>query len=148
MNKHHKKQNMPSEQELLNHICKQYGVSSPDQLVKTILHPDVKDFNRLVDSTKAFVQKIAKKISTSQLRNIFARVKSAHSPRDLYKLRPLLAYAAGRSSRHEEREALTELVVLMDTVIKHVQNENDVARFQEFAESIVAYHRYFNPREN
>ncbi len=137
-----------TEAQRLERICQHYGVSSSRELVDLILHPTAEKFNTLLDRTKAFIERRAKKITTSQLRNIFARIKSAQEATDLYRLRPLLAYAAGRATRKDEQEALTDLVVLMDTVIREVKTPEDVRSFQQFSESLVAYHRYFNPKES
>ena len=137
-----------TEAQRLERICKEYQVPSKEELVRLILHPTAERFNELLDRTKAFIQRRAKKISTSQIRNIFARIKSAQQEQDLYRLRPLLAYAAGRATKEQEQDALSDLTVLMDTLIREVKTSEDVRRFQEFSEALVAYHRYFNPKES
>jgi len=94
MNRTRRNKERLTEAQRLERICKEYNVSSKQELVELVLHPTAEQFNELLDRTKAFIQRRAKKITTSQLRNIFARIKSAQNAPDLYRLRPLLAYAA------------------------------------------------------
>ena len=115
-----------------------------DDYVALILNPLKGDYNEYIERVKAFVEERAKQITTSQLRNIFTRVRSAKRPADLYVLRPRLAYVAGRSDREEMRE----LVVLLDDLIREVKEEAQVADFRNFFEAVIAYHKYYNPKES
>ncbi|HEU0078581.1 MAG TPA: type III-A CRISPR-associated protein Csm2 [Longimicrobiaceae bacterium] len=112
--------------------------------VALILNPHGGDYNDYLDRVKRFVQDRARQITTSQLRNIFTRVQSAKRPEQLHVLRPRLAYVAGRSDREEMRE----LVVLLDDLIREVQTEDRVAAFRSFFEAVIAYHKYYNPKES
>jgi CRISPR-associated protein Csm2 len=112
--------------------------------VALILNPHGGDYNDYLDRVKRFVRERAKQITTSQLRNIFTRVQAAKRPEQLYVLRPRLAYVAGRSDREEMRE----LVVLLDDLIREVKEEDRVASFRSFFEAVIAYHKYYNPKES
>jgi CRISPR type III-A-associated protein Csm2 len=109
--------------------------------VRTILEPSPATYDQFLDQVKDFVRTKARSITTHQLRNIFSRVKRARTPHELSILRPQLAYVAGRSERDEMRE----LVILLDDLIREV-NEERLKAFQSFYEAIIAYHKYFDPK--
>ena len=79
-------------------------------------------------------------ISSSQLRNIFSRVKRVEKISELYTLRPKLAYVYGRPSTKEE---MKKLIVLLDDQIKKVKNEKQLEKFKSFFEAIIAYHKFY-----
>jgi CRISPR type III-A-associated protein Csm2 len=105
-----------------------------------ILHPEG-DYNAFLESLKRYVRERATNITPHQLRNIFSRVKAAKQPGDLYRLRPQLAYVAGRA----EKEEMRELVVLLDDLIKQVNDTDTLGSFRSFYEAIIAYHKYYAP---
>jgi CRISPR-associated protein Csm2 len=107
--------------------------------VQVILHPD-SDYNGFLEKLKSYVSRRARNITPHQLRNIFSRVKAAKAPGDLYRLRPQLAYVAGRAERDEMRE----LVVLLDDLIKQVDSPETLRNFRSFYEAVIAYHKYFD----
>ena len=102
------------------------------------------EYNHLVGKVKEYVERNARSITTSQLRNIFGKVLRAKEPFDVYQLRPKLAYVAGRSDKWQ----MKELVFLLDELIQSIQNKDQLKNFKDFFESIIAYHRYFNPKGN
>lgn len=108
------------------------------QVMQVILHPEG-DYNGFLEKLKRYVKARARNITPHQLRNIFSRVKAAKAPGDLYRLRPQLAYVAGRAERDEMRE----LVVLLDDLIKKVDSPDTLRNFRSFYEAIIAYHKYF-----
>src|SRR4030042_1904222 len=62
------------------------------------------NFNGYVDKVKKYVADNKNNITTSQLRNIFSKVKSLSKPQEAWKLRPNLAYVAGRSDKFGTKE--------------------------------------------
>lgn len=107
-----------------------------------ILEPHRGDYNDFLDRVKRFVERRARSITPSQLRNIFIRVRAADHPRRLWVLRPQLAYIAGRADKEEMRE----LVVLLDDLIQKVTSPERVTAFKDFFEAVIAYHKYYNPK--
>lgn len=98
------------------------------------------DGKKLVESAKGLGEHLAlKKMSTSQIRNIFDVVKrmEKYKPYDLDITRAKLAYVAGR---HKEVRDLQEV---LDAAIEKINNENKFKYFKDFFEAIVAYHRYY-----
>jgi CRISPR type III-A-associated protein Csm2 len=79
-------------------------------------------------------------ISSSQLRNIFSRVKRVEKISELYSLRPKLAYVYGRPNTKDE---MKKLIVLLDDQIKKVKNEKQLEKFKSFFEAIIAYHKFY-----
>jgi len=83
-----------------------------------------------------------KRISTSQIRAIFQKVKRLPdnyetSRNDLNLLRPKLAYQTGRYSQ------LRPLKEIIDTLIKEINNDETLKGFKEFFEAIIAYHKSY-----
>lgn len=109
-----------------------------------ILRENKPDPNAYIDQVRRFVEKRGRGLSTSQLRNIFTRVRRAKEPAALALLRPQLAYAAARV----DKEDMRDLVFLLDSLIQHVKTAEQVKQFQSFLEAVVAYHKYFNPKES
>ncbi len=109
---------------------------------RLILDFEKQEYNELVTKTKAYVESNARNITTSQLRNIFGKVLRAKEPFDAYQLRPKLAYVAGRADKWQ----MKELIFLFDELICEIKNKKQLDNFKFFFESIIAYHRYFNPK--
>lgn len=79
-------------------------------------------------------------ISSSQLRNIFSRVKRVETINELYSLRPKLAYVYGRPNTKDE---MKKLIVLLDDQIKKVKDKKHLEKFKSFFEAIIAYHKFY-----
>jgi CRISPR-associated protein Csm2 len=107
---------------------------------------DVNAAQARIEGVKGFLEAYGRagKISPSQLRNIYALLRSPKTAVELRLQRPKLAYIAGK----EESKAIGELVSLLDDVIQKVDEDRQLPAFRSFVESIVAYHRYFNPKES
>lgn len=93
-------------------------------------------------------------VSTSQIRNIFSKVKRMKSyeknKTDLLLLRPKLAYVAGRHGKRKGKEltgAIVDLQVILDECIRKIKDEKSFKKFQDFFEAILAYHRYYGGKE-
>lgn len=98
----------------------------------------------IIDKTEKFVLAEGKTMSTSQLRNIYARIKKAESGASLQLLRPLLAYASAR----QKGEGGKIIIALLDKLIQdiHPENQDQIKSFKTFTEALVAYHKYFHPK--
>lgn len=109
-----------------------------------ILGTSRKDENTYLDNLKSWVKKLIgprkDEISSSQLRNVFSRVKNIKEPKELYSLRPKLAYIYGRPN---SKRGMKELINVLDEQIKNVKNKEQVTQFQNFFETIIAYHKYY-----
>jgi len=99
------------------------------------------DTEKLVNTAEKIGFYLAqKKLSTSQIRNVFSEIKkmqvSEYNRNKLLLLKPRLAYAAGRHGG-----AVKTLKEILTVAIDNVENENDFNQFVNFFEAILAYHR-------
>ncbi len=85
------------------------------------------------------------KLSSSQIRNILDEVQRLKGSdpvkikRQLQRLRPKLAYAAGKA---KQGNSLRELQPILDKAIEKIDTVEKFNLFKDFFEAIVGYHRY------
>ena len=90
------------------------------------------------------------KVTTSQIRNIFSRIKklealakkdpdSDNCIADVKRLRVQFAYNSGRNS---ENPIYRDFMNDLDELAQKIKTNRDVLRFYEFVEAIVAYMKY------
>lgn len=96
----------------------------------------------LVDAAERLGQEL-RNLKTSQIRNIYGLVKqmemSGFDPHEFVMLKPKLAYAAARADSKHEAERLRDV---LSWAIDAVGTDQDrFARFVDFFEAILAYHR-------
>ena len=111
------------------------------------------DPEALVNTAMVIGRSLAqRKLSTSQIRNIFGEVKRMQmrgfDPYKFQLLKPRLAYVAGRQTSSPVREAAQDLKRVLDVAIDKVLEEEEgkgqrerFSRFVDFFEAILAYHR-------
>lgn len=129
-------------------IKKKYFSKTYDKLLlistgdKEIPLDDIfKDINAFVE--KGFLQKSLgnKKIpyiSTTQLRNVYAKMVPIKAVNDIKMLRPNLAYIAARQNTKEAKE----IIDFLDGLIKEIKDLVHLESFKKVMEAIVAYHKY------
>ena len=105
-----------------------------------ILKQNRNNENEYLDNLKLLIKKYQRDISSSQLRNVFSRVKNVKNLKQLYALRPKLAYVYGRPN---SKYGMKKLIDILDKQIKLVQKESEIELFKDFFESIIAYHKYY-----
>ncbi len=132
----------PSLKQEMFDLAKQIAENS-NRLLKKETTEDIELFLKL---TEKFGEKCSVKISTSQIRAIYTRVKRLSDKyevckKDLNLLRPKLAYQKGRFS---DLEPLTKV---LDHLIKNVKDDATLKGFKEFFEAIIAYHKAYGGRE-
>ena len=102
----------------------------------------------IIDKTEKFVLAEGKSMSTSQLRNIYARIKKANSSSELQLLRPVLAYTSAR----QKGDGGKIIIALLDKLIQDIKPDSDdkvqINSFKTFTEAIVAYHKYHHPKQS
>jgi CRISPR-associated protein Csm2 len=129
----------PQEEIFLEKVKYDFG----EENYKSIL-VERKDENKFIDYTKKLVNKYKNDISTSQLRNIFSKIKRINNYKELYALRPKLAYTYGRAER---KDGMKKLLVLLDDQIKKVDSNDKLMHFKDFFESIIAYHKFYGGKD-
>lgn len=82
-----------------------------------------------------------RKLSSSQIRNILDMVQrmKAFDRNQLLRLRPKLAYTAGKSL---QENSIRELQLILDKAIQETNSPGRFSNFKDFFEAIVGYHRY------
>jgi len=105
-----------------------------------ILNNNRADENQYLNNVKSLVGKLQRDISSSQLRNVFSRVKNLKTPKELYSLRPKLAYVYGRPNT---KFGMQKIIEILDEKIIDVKNEEQLKLFIDFFETIIAYHKYY-----
>lgn len=128
---------------------------SPDQLFKEAKgkfkeHYDAllsmkesEKLDEIIESIKDYVKAYVKGVSTSQLRNIYAKIKPLKKEADINQLkleRPKIAYIIAR--QNDERAVAMMLVI--DDLMKSVNTKPQLENFQYFMESVVAYHKFYD----
>jgi CRISPR type III-A-associated protein Csm2 len=114
------------------------GVNYYSEILKL---KDLDDPSNLIESIKTYMQKHGRSITSTQLRNIFELLKDCTSKKELTLKKPRLAYIAARQSKRES----IDLVELLSHLITEIKEEQ-IDSFKMFLESLVAYHKYFNPK--
>ena len=97
------------------------------------LSPD--EYDTFCDLANKYVkeEQFRKNITTSKIRNIFSAVLASKDVGSLKKLRPKLAYLAGRD------KGTSFFMNDLDRLIKKTENSEEVKNFKSFFEAIVCY---------
>jgi len=96
------------------------------------------DLGKVIDAIENFVEREGRGITTSQLRNIFSKVKSAPNANELQLLRPVLAYTAARQGTQQAKI----IIALLDSLVREVNDDEKLKSFKHVMESIVGYHKF------
>lgn len=120
-------------QSSVDDIKNQYFNGTYDYLLK--LFEENTPLNEVFNSIEKFVKNECKVITTTQLRNIYAKVVLAEKNSELKMLRPNLAYIAARQNKAKN------IIKFIDQLIQKVNNEQQLKSFKKVMESFVAYHK-------
>ncbi len=110
------------------------------------------DYETLVQYAEDLGRRLAKTLTTSQIRNVFGAVKQLQARYDARKLRmlkPKLAYMAARAKGGANvlREALSTAI---DEVLAggQAQEKERFQRLVDFFEATLAYHKAYGGRDS
>ena len=131
-----------SEEKAMKEIKESFG----ENFVDDILGESKSDNNAYIKRIKTYVQNNKSGITTSQLRNVFSKVKNINDCSELYTLRPKLAYVSGRADKDEMKTLLFLLDELLIKVSEQKQLEQ-LKQFKNFFEAVIAYHKYFGGKD-
>ena len=131
-----------SEEKAMKEIKESFG----ENFVDDILGESKSDNNAYIKRIKTYVQNNKSGITTSQLRNVFSKVKNINDWSELYTLRPKLAYVSGRADKDEMKTLLFLLDELLIKVSEQKQLEQ-LKQFKNFFEAVIAYHKYFGGKD-
>lgn len=105
-----------------------------------VLNLDDNDYDSFCDKTKDFAYVLKDSdIKTSMIRKVYSRILNSEL-NDIKKLRPQLAYIAGRNSE----EPMKDFMSLLDFLIKKIEtnNKKQLENLKQFMEAVVAYRKY------
>jgi CRISPR type III-A-associated protein Csm2 len=95
-----------------------------------------------IECVKKFVRdKAAPNVSTSQVRNLYAKARALTSESDLQLLRPQIAYLMAK--QQSQNDSMKQFFLLLDDLIAKGIQLND---FLKLFEAIVAYHKYYGKK--
>lgn len=90
-------------------------------------------------------------LTTSQIRNFYGEIKRIQSgtfdknQASFYLLRPKMAYAAGRFPKNEGLKHFKDVI---DNAWPCVKDNETYNNFCNLVEAILAYHRFYHPKDN
>jgi len=132
-----------SRSNLSENALEKYFTTNPSDFI--LKRPsDSTNVDNYINKIDDYIREKGKNISTSQLRNIFSEIRKFNKE-DIPKLklfRVKLAYISGRNEKSPETQ---NLCLLLDSLIKNV-NENNLEIFKDFFEAIISYHKFYNPK--
>ncbi|SHK20804.1 Protein of unknown function [Anaerobranca californiensis DSM 14826] len=113
-----------------------------------ILDEQMDKYDEFCNKAKEYAELLKKsKVTTSKIRKIYARIMQAKKVSDLKKLRPLLAYTAGRDNKAKYFMELLDQLIEKMTLQEDEQGKKQVENFKTFMEAIVAYRKYVGEDE-
>jgi len=98
------------------------------------------DYDGFLDGLREYVESNLRNVKTHQLRRIYAMTRSAGNIGEMKAIRFQLAYLAGRKTIPKD------VYNDMDELIKNLREE-DVGKFKEFMEALLAYHKFYEKQE-
>jgi len=127
------------------------NLPSPAEVKRLIGQDQPEEFVRWADQIG---QRIARQVTTSQIRNVFGTVRQIEmnwrgDPEGSYRqavlLKPKLGYAAARERGQGLKDLEAVLVPALDAMMeaKPEQKHHCFNRFVEFFEAILAYHKKY-----
>ncbi len=114
--------------------------------------------NEIVAIAEDYGKKFAENVKTHQIRIVFSHINRMrlnfknqkdfkNVERDVFLLKPKLAYAAGRK-KDELQEFNSFMQMAIDAVISSSKPEEAFQNFLELVEAVVAYHKFYGGRDN
>jgi CRISPR-associated protein Csm2 len=113
--------------------------------------------DELIECSKELAER-SNGVKTNQVRNFFSavlRIKTDFAVSGEYEavhlallmLKPKLAYAAGRNNR-DVKDFAESMMKVVEATLKAGDKKEGLKRFFLFVESVVAYHKYFDEKDN
>lgn len=113
----------------------------PDQLLDMRKSNNIKGLN---EKLQEFVKQNVKGVTSSQLRKLYDKIINSDTLMKIQLLRPLFAYTIARQNSPESKR----MMLLIDDLASRIKTDDDVVGFHLLAESLVAYHKYYEVLKN
>lgn len=102
------------------------------------------DMDAIINAIDAFVKNNGKNLSTTQLRNLYGKIRKAQTLHELKLLRPKIAYMIARTTNNNAKS----IPQLINDLIVQTDSESKRKSLVVVAEAIVAYHKMHHGRNN
>jgi CRISPR type III-A-associated protein Csm2 len=83
-------------------------------------------------------------LSTTQLRNLYDKIKQCKNEKEAQMLYPKVVYMAARQNNNQGRNIIMEIAGF----IKEIKTDEQIQSFKKFMEAIVAFQKYYYPSKN
>ncbi len=134
----HQRKTTKSDNELVNEATKNFP-NYPVCFFNFTETDNPRETAKTIEQLKEFVKKnAAQNISTSQVRNLYAKARALSNETELQLLRPQIAYMIARSQKKTD-EVKQFFLLLDDLITKGIKLPASLKVF----EAIVAYHKYY-----
>lgn len=102
------------------------------------------ELDMVFNAISKFVKVECKSITTTQLRNIYAKIVNCDTVKSLKMLRPNLAYIAARQKNAKDVVMFLDQLIqdVKDDPKQDVEDNKHLISFKKVMEAIVAYHKF------
>lgn len=119
-----------------------------DLTIEDLINPEKylnsKDVISIINCIENAMKVYANVITYTQFRNIYGILQKANTVADIQKARPKIAYIHARLEKKEAKE----VTFFIMEIIKKLTDENQIKPFHEFMETMVAFHKQYNTKNN
>ena len=106
------------------------------------------DYDKFIVYAKKYAEYLKdNRLSTSQIRKVYSDIMNANNAMELKRLRPKLAYIQGRNKKVI---GIQSFLSILDKGLERLSvdnREDEIKSLKEFAETIVAYRKYYGDKE-
>lgn len=106
------------------------------------------DYDKFIFYAKKYAKYLKdNRLSTSQIRKVYSDIMNANNVMELKRLRPKLAYIQGRNKKVI---GIQSFLSILDKGLERLSvdnREDEIKSLKEFAETIVAYRKYYGDKE-
>lgn len=102
------------------------------------------DVISIINCIEDTMKDYANVITYTQFRNIYGILQKANTVAEIQKSRPKIAYIHARLEKNQAKE----VTFFIMEIIKRLTVENQIKPFHEFMETMVAFHKQYNTKNN
>ena len=137
------------EQKIFNFYFKDISI---EDLINPDKYSNSADVINIINCIENTMKVYANAITYTQFRNIYGILQKSDTVAEIQKARPKIAYIHARldgSTKHDGEIVLAkDLTFFIMEIIKNLINQNQIKPFHEFMETMVAFHKQYNTKNN
>lgn len=127
------------EQKILNTYFKGFSI---DNLIENGTYKDSTKVIAIINCIEKTMMNYANVITYTQMRNIYRVLQKAKTVIDIQKARPKIAYIHARL----EKDISRDITLFIMEIIKKIENDDQINSFHELTETMVAFHKQYNTK--